>query len=131
MATIRKEFDVARPAAEVWAAFADTNAIHTRLARGFVTNTVGEEGGRRVTFANGMVVLERIVTIDPTAHRLVYSVADSPNLSHHSASFQVLEVGAGARVVWTADILPDAAAPALSEIMDAGVASMKATLAAG
>jgi hypothetical protein len=38
MASIRKELELAVPAAQVWAAFKDVGAVHTRLAKGFVTD---------------------------------------------------------------------------------------------
>jgi carbon monoxide dehydrogenase subunit G len=129
MATIRKEFRIARPAAEVWEAFRDVGAVHTRLARGFVTDTKLEEGARLVTFANGFVARELLVTVDDAARRLAYAVTGSPNLTHHSASFQVFEDGGGSRVIWVADMLPDAAAATIGPMMDAGVEAMRTTLA--
>jgi hypothetical protein len=129
MATIRKEMRVARAPGDVWDAFRDVGAIHTRLARGFVTDTTLEEGSRVVTFANGFVARELIVTVDDAGRRLAYAVVGSPNLTHHSASFQVFEDGAGARVVWIADILPDAAATTIGGMMEAGMEAMRTTLA--
>ena len=128
MATIRKEAHIDRPPAEVWAAFADVGAVHTRLARGFVTNTELIEGARMVTFANGMVAKELIVTVDSEARRLVYAVVGIPNLVHHNASFQVFEDGVGSRVVWVADVAPDTAVGTIGGMMEAGMAAMRATL---
>jgi carbon monoxide dehydrogenase subunit G len=128
MATIRKELRLARAPADVWDAFRDVGAIHNRVARGFVLDTKVDDGARMVTFANGFVARELIVTIDDAARRLAYAVVGSPNLTHHNASFQVLEDGAGARIIWIADILPDAAAAAIGGMMDAGVQAMRATL---
>jgi hypothetical protein len=82
-----------------------------------------------VTFANGFVARELIVTVDDAGRRLAYAVVGSPNLTHHSASFQVFEDGAGARVVWIADILPDAAATTIGGMMEAGMEAMRTTLA--
>jgi hypothetical protein len=129
MATIRKEARMSRAPAAVWDAFRDVGAIHTRLARGFVTDTKLEEGARVVTFANGFVARELLVTVDDDARRLAYAVVGSPNLTHHSASFQVFEDGAGSRVVWIADMLPDAASATIGPMMDAGIEAMKTTLA--
>src|SRR5688500_1664949 len=108
MASIRKEFDVAAAPGAVWAAFKDVGAVHTRLARGFVTDCRMEGKDRIVTFANGLVAREVIVDIDERARRLVYS-AKSEHLQHHNASFTVSAHGVGSRVVWVADLLPDAA----------------------
>ena len=43
-------------------------------------------------------------------------------------SEQVFAEGAGSRVVWIADLLPDGAAPMVESMMDAGMAAMKKTL---
>jgi carbon monoxide dehydrogenase subunit G len=128
MTTIRREIQVAAPPEQVWSAFADFGAPHERIARGFVVSTELEEGARVVTFANGLVARERLVTMDQDARRLVYSVEPSERLSHHNASFQVLAEGAGSRVVWIADILPDAMAEPIGAMMDAGVAAMRTAL---
>jgi len=128
MATIRKTVQLAAAPDAVWVAFEDFGAVHTRLAPGFVTATALEPGGRRVTFANGFVAFETLITMDPKARRLVYAITDSPNLTHHSASFEVLPDGAGSRVVWTADLLPDAAAERVGGMMADGCAAMAKAL---
>ena len=131
MATIRKEFRIATPAAKVWEALRDFGAVHTKLARGFVNDTKLEEGGtlRVVTFANGLVARERLVTMDEASKRLVYAIHDSPQLTHYSASAQVFEDGAGSRFVWQVDLLPDAMAAPVGGMMDAGMDAMRTTLA--
>ncbi|MGZ3376955.1 MAG: SRPBCC family protein, partial [Phenylobacterium sp.] len=116
------------PADAVWNAVADFGAVHRRFAPGFVTNVELVEGARMVTFGDGMVVKELFLGCDPAARRLAYSV-QSERLTHHSASFQVTEDGAGkCRLTWTADVLPDAFAAYLSERMDAGLVAAKRTL---
>jgi carbon monoxide dehydrogenase subunit G len=127
MATIRKEFDVAAPPDAVWAAFKDVGAVQTRLARGFVTDCRMDGNDRIVTFVNEMVAREVIVALDDKARRLVYS-ARTDRLQHHNASFTVDAHGAGSRVVWVADFLPDAIAPAIGAMMEQGVAAMRKTL---
>lgn len=128
MATIRQEFSVAAAPEAVWAVFKDFGAVHMRLAPGFVTDTKLEEGARVVTFANGMTARELLVTMDDAARRLVYAVSGSRQLTHHNASFQVFPDGAGSRVVWIADVLPDAAEGPIGGMMEAGVAAMRASL---
>ena len=72
MASIRKETrDLGQPQS-VWDAIRDIGALHTRLVPGFVVDTRLEPGARIVTFANGMVVKEPIVTIDEDQRRLVW-----------------------------------------------------------
>lgn len=128
MATIRREFIVEAPAEQVWDAFRDVGAVHTRLAPGFVTDCRREGEDRIVAFANGLVAKELIVDLDDAAMRLVYS-ARSERLAHHNASFQVFADGpARCRVAWIADVLPHAAAAAIGGMMDAGVNAMKRSL---
>jgi len=75
MATIRKAiFTAARPDL-VWDALRDVGALHTRLVPGFVTDTRLEPGARIVTFGNGLVVREAIVTVDAAERRVVWSAS--------------------------------------------------------
>jgi len=131
MASIRKSMSMGVDAARAWDAFRDVGSVHTRLARGFVTHTELEGDTRSVAFANGLVVREKIVTIDDGARRLVYS-ASGGRTTHHNASFEVLDDGPGrARVVWTTDLLPNEAAPAVAGMMEQGFAAIQATLGHG
>lgn len=127
MATIRTSFPVHAEPDAVWDVFRDVGALHTRLAPGFVTATTVEGDVRHVTFANGVSVSERIVTIDDDARRLAYAIIDGAP-SHHSASFEVVGTPAGCTVVWTTDVLPDAAAERFREMMEAGAAVMSRAL---
>ena len=129
MASVHREIVIARPPAEVWDALADVGALHTRLVPGFVTDCRLEPGARVVTFANGMVTRERIVTVDDAARRFVWS-ATGERLTHHNASLQVFELGEGrCRVVWIADLLPEAMEGGVTALVDLGVAAMKKALA--
>jgi Polyketide cyclase / dehydrase and lipid transport len=128
MASVRKEIATAARVEDVWSAIRDVGALHTRLVPGFVVDTKLEPGARIVTFGNGMVVREPIVTLDDRAMRLVWS-AEGGLTTHYNASVEVSAAGEGAtRVVWTADFLPDAAAPAIAGAIEAGLAVMKRTL---
>ena len=129
MATIRKEFDVPAPAAAVWEVLRDFGALE-RLAPGFVTACALEEDGvvRRVTFFNGMEVRERLVTRDDAQRRIAYTAVGG-RATHHNASAQVLEDGPGrCRFVWIADLLPDALAPAIEQMMERGAQVMRSAL---
>ena len=55
MATIYKEFHVAMPPEFVWEAIKDIGAVHSRLARGFVSDTVLDNDVRTVMFSNGVI----------------------------------------------------------------------------
>jgi hypothetical protein len=128
MASVHREIVVARSVGDVWDALADVGALHTRLVRGFVTDCRLEPGARVVTFANGMVARELIVAVDAERRRVAWSVVGG-RLSHHNASAQAFPDGDGAtRIVWIADFLPDAHAPAIAGMIDHGLAAMKSTL---
>jgi len=128
MSTIRKQIDLATSAAKVWDVVRDVGAVHTRFAPGFVVDTTLEPGARVVTFANGMKVRERIVGIDEQLRRLAYS-ASSDRIEHHNASFEVVALADDrARLVWTADVLPERAAETVGAMMEQGAAAIRATL---
>jgi carbon monoxide dehydrogenase subunit G len=127
MASIRKEIVTSARPESVWDAIRDVGALHTRLVPGFVVDTRLEPGARIVTFANGMVLKEPIVTIDDQARRLVWT-SEGGNLTHYNASVQAFGEGAGTRVVWLADLLPQEAANAVAAMMEQGMAAMKKAL---
>lgn len=127
MATVRREITTRAAPADVWSAIEDIGALHTRLVPGFVVDTKLEGDVRVVTFGNGAVVREPIVTIDPQAMRLVWS-AEGALTRHYNASVQVFAEGEGSKVVWVADFLPNSAAPAISAAIETGMAVMKRTL---
>ena len=128
MATLRKQCDTTASAKAAWDAIRDIGALHTRLARGFVTDTRLEPGARVVTFINGMIIREPIVTLDDEARRLVWS-AEGGWTTHYNASLEVTEApGGGATIVWTADFLPDEVKPKLAAALEAGTQAMKRSL---
>ncbi len=128
MATVRREIITGARADDVWSAIRDVGALHTRLVPGFVTDTKLDGAVRIVTFGNGMVVREPIVTLDDEARRLVWS-AEGNITKHYNASVQVSSNDDGSsKVVWIADFLPDSAAGAIASAIDAGMAVMKKTL---
>ena len=128
MATIRRQCDVAASPEAAWDAIRDIGAVHTRLAPGFVADTKLEPGARIVTFVNGMVIREPIVTLDDEARRLVWS-AEGGWTRHYNASLEVIaKPDGGAAIVWTADFLPDDVKPRLTAAIDAGMRAMKTTL---
>ena len=130
MASIRREMWIDVPAEQAWEALRDVGAIHRRLARGFVTDVRLEEGSRWVTFANGSVVQELLVTLDEPAQRLVWAAVGG-SMTHHNASAQVSPERGGTRFVWIADLLPDAVAPAIAAMIDEGMAAIRRTLEEG
>lgn len=132
MATIRKEMHLSAPLEKVWNALADFQHVHTRLAPGFVVDSKPDgETARVITFSNGSIVRETLVTCDEHLHRLAY-VVSSEQISHHNASAEIVSDGPGCcRFVWTTDVLPDELAPYIDGQMDAGAKAMKEALERG
>jgi Polyketide cyclase / dehydrase and lipid transport len=127
MASIYKDAHITASPEAVWDVVRDVGAVHTRFAPGFVADVVLEEGSRLVTFANGLVAREVFVTLDEVNRRLVYSVR-TERMEHHNASFQVFSDDDGARLVWIADVLPQAAGARVDEMMRAGIEAAKTCL---
>lgn len=116
----------------VWDAIRDIGALHTRLVPGFVVDTQLVPGGRRVTFANGRTVEEPIVSSSDALRRLVWTAkAEGSPCTHYNGCVQVhARAAGGSRVEWTADFLPDSAAPILEPMLNAGATAMRAALQA-
>ena len=130
MASIHQQITVAARAADVWQSLRDVANVHKRVAPGFLTDCRMEGEARIVTFFNGMVARERLVTVDDEDCRLVYSVVEG-RASHYNAAVQVFPEGDGrSRLVWTIDLLPNDLAPAIGGMMDHATGFMKKTLEA-
>jgi hypothetical protein len=128
MATIRSEIKTRASASDVWSAIRDIGALHTRLVPGFVTDTKLEPGARIVTFVNGTVLREPIVTLDDEARRLVWT-HQGGRAAHYNGALQVSELAGGlTSVVWTADFLPDDIGAYMSQAIEAGMAAMQRSL---
>lgn len=128
MASIRKETTIAAHPDEVWAALRDWGALHERLVPGFAVATELDGEDRIVTFFNGAVARERLVDLDEDARRLVWSIVDGP-YAHHNGAAQVFAGEDGTtRFVWVADLLPNELADPTEQLMERGIATVKATL---
>jgi tetrahydromethanopterin S-methyltransferase subunit D len=130
MTSTAVEFSTEASPSAVWDAIRDIGALHTRLVPGFVVATELVPGGRRVTFGNGKVVVEPIISTNDELRRLVWTVQDGlPGVTHYNGAVQVYprEIG-GSRVVWTADVLPDEAAAPIGAMMREGAIAMNTTL---
>jgi carbon monoxide dehydrogenase subunit G len=128
MASIRKEIMVEVRPEHAWSAVRDVGNIHLRLVPGFVTDARLEGDVRIVTFANGLVVCEPIVDIDDD-HRRVAWAAVGGQFEHYNASLQVFAEGTDrTRLVWIADLLPNALAATVEGMIEQGLAVMKQTL---
>jgi carbon monoxide dehydrogenase subunit G len=128
MATINKEIEIERSKEFVWDAIRDVGAIHKRLVPGFVLDCKLEGDWRTVTFANGMVVRELIVSVDDNTCRHSWS-ARGGSLTHHNASIQVFSEGENkCRVIWIADLMPNEVAETIGEMIQLALNTMKQTL---
>lgn len=130
MASIHKEVLIHADPAKVWDALRDVGAVHQRLAPGFVTDVQMEEGeaARIVTFGNGMVARELIVDVNDDTRRVAWSVVGG-RMTHHNASAQVFsDSNGGTRFVWIADLLPHELAPAITQMIEAGLGVIKRTM---
>ena len=126
MATLHKEIHIeARPEA-IWDAARDVGALHTRVVPGFVVDTQLEGNARIVTFGNGMVVRELIISVDDQRRRLAWT-AIGGRTTHYNAVLEVLADRSGTRVVWATDLLPDEMAEPVATMQENGLAAMKET----
>jgi hypothetical protein len=130
MTSIAVEVNTEAAPAAVWDAIRDIGALHVRLVPGFVVATELVPGGRRVTFGNGTIVVEPIVSVNEDLRRLVWTAqGGSLGLVHYNGAVQVYarEIG-GSRVVWVADVLPDEAAIPIGAMMREGAVAMHTAL---
>jgi uncharacterized membrane protein len=91
---VRREIEVDVPIDEVWDAVRDFGALHERVASGFATETRVEGGDRVVTFFNGAVFRERLISSDDEGHRLAWTIVDGP-WTHHNGSVELFADPAG------------------------------------
>ena len=127
MARIRETIAIAAPPEALWDAIADIGEIHTRVAPGMVLDTQLEQDGaeRIVTFANGAVLREQIVSLNHETRELVWTAQGGP-WTHHNAWLAVTaRADGGGDVTWTADVLPDSAGEIIAGFVAAGLQTMK------
>lgn len=126
MATIMRQVALDRHADEVWEELSDFSAA-AELFEGAVTSCKTDGDLRAVTFANGLKINQRLVTVDGDERRLVYTSLNS-FYSHHMASLQVVPRGNGCSVVWITDFLPDTVEPWVAPLVEAGYEALQRTL---
>lgn len=92
-----------------------------------VADTRLEQDGavRIVTFANGVVLHEDIVSLDHKTRELVWTAKGGP-WTHHNAWLVVTDGADGSgNVTWTADVLPHSAGEIIAGFVAAGLQDMK------
>ncbi|MBV9355272.1 MAG: SRPBCC family protein [Chloroflexi bacterium] len=128
MASIWKEVVLDATPDTVWQALRNVGELHRVLVPGFVLDAQMDGDARIVTFFNGLVIREPIVTIDEERRRLVWTAVGGAT-SHYNAAAQVFPEGPDrVRFVWTVDLLPNGAAPAVADMMDRGLQTIATTL---
>ncbi|MGE0424621.1 MAG: SRPBCC family protein [Reyranellaceae bacterium] len=129
MASVRNDITIDAPADAVWAALADFQAVHRRVAPGFLTDSTPDgEGVRVVTFSNGTSARETLVALDAVRRRLAYAIIGG-RAAHYNASVQVIpEDAERCRVEWIIDLMPDALADYVRGQTRLAVADMARTL---
>ena len=128
MASIHKEVMLDARAGDVWDAIRDFGAVHRRVAPGFLLDAKLDGDARIVTFSNGTVAREVLVTCDDTRKRLVYAVV-SERVKQHSASIQIVADGERSRMIWITDVLPNEIAPYIDGQMELGATAIRKTFA--
>jgi uncharacterized protein YndB with AHSA1/START domain len=124
MATIRKEVLIDQSADKVFSKLKDPAQVAEAFPE--VLTACDVQGDvRTIEFADGHVVQERIITVDPIERRIVYAV-QSARFVHHSASMQCVPEGEGrCRFIWVNDFLPADAARIVAPLVDLGAAAFQ------
>jgi hypothetical protein len=123
MASIRTELVIEADAARVWKTIGDWENGPADMAHGHVVSSRAEGPVRVVTFADGRIARERLITRDDETRRIVYSViGDTVRPDHDNAVMHVIADGENrCRFVWSRDVLPDELAqPLLAAMREAG-----------
>lgn len=131
MGSIHHETVVDMSADQAWSALSKVSLAHLLFAGVLVDGRLDGEF-RKVTFANGMTVRERIVDVSQEWRRVAYSVIEGTSMTHHNASMQIVPEGdSRCRFVWIADFLPDEFEGQMRPLMDQGAEALKANLESG
>ncbi|OZB96153.1 SRPBCC family protein [Paenibacillus sp. XY044] len=123
MATIYREVEVNCSLDKAWGELRDFGNA-ARLFAGVLVDCKEASGQRTVTFNNGYVVQEQLVTLDEETCRLAYTVING-DFTHHSASMQMLPTAEGVKFVWISDFLPDEATQSVEPLVEAGCQAIK------
>jgi carbon monoxide dehydrogenase subunit G len=125
MGSVLKQITVVASPDAVWEAVCDFGSAHRRMAPGVLADCHMEGDERVVTFANGLVLYERLLDIDHAERRLSYT-ARGGAASYHHASFRVTPDGDGTLLSWRVDLLPHEIAPQVAGLMDQVMAAIQA-----
>jgi hypothetical protein len=128
MTSIYREVVLQTGAAKAWQALRDPLNL-TNVFAGVLTAVSFDGEVRTVTFANGNVAQERMVSVDDHRMRLAYTVCGE-RFSHHHSSIQIEPLSdSQCRFVWISDFLPDSLHAFVEPLVDAGCAAVARNLA--
>ncbi|SDM50484.1 SRPBCC family protein [Allokutzneria albata] len=134
MTAIRLEVQLDLDADSAWEVIGDFAAGPARMAPGFVAKSLRDKDSpdlREVTFTNGLVVRERLVTRDDERRRIDYGViGGTVTPEHDDAALQVFPDGERSRLVWTRDVRPAELADQFRAAMEEGIQVIARTLRA-
>lgn len=126
-ATVTREITIDVNPAAAWDAVRDVGAVDRRLAAGLVVSDHLDGRIRTVTFANGRVVREAIISVDDGTRRIAFAPVGGA-ATHQNSSMQVFASGEGSRLVWITDVLPDSLAGSVTSTVENILTVIKATL---
>ncbi|MCL6699080.1 SRPBCC family protein [Sphingomonas sp. NSE70-1] len=131
MASLLHETIINVGADRAWSALRQVSLAHRLFADVLIDGRLDGDI-RTVTFANGMVVRERVIDINDERRRLAYSVISGTPMTHHNASMQLIPEGeARCRFVWIADFLPDEFAEQMLPLVQQGTDALKRNIERG
>ena len=131
MASITEQVTLEFGADRAWAALRDVSRAHVLFAPVLTDGSINGDI-RTVTFANGMVLNERILDVDDVGRRVAYAALNAPGTEYHHASMQIIEDGdRRCRFVWITDAHPAAVIAAITPLIAQGTQALKANLESG
>ena len=131
MASITEQVTVQVGADRAWAALREVGRAHLLFAPVLTAGSVDGDI-RTVTFANGMVLQERLLDVDDARRRVSYAALNGPGMEYHHASMQVVEDGDGrCRFVWITDAHPPDVIAKITPLIAQGSQALKRNLESG
>jgi len=131
MASITEQVTLEVSADRAWAALREVGRAHVLFAPVLTDGSIDGDI-RTVTFANGVVLHERILDVDNARRRVSYAALNAPGTEYHHASMQIIEDGdRRCRFVWITDAHPASVIPAITPLIAQGTQALKANLESG
>lgn len=128
MPSIHKQITVEVDTATAWASLRRV-AEARELFAPVLTDSRLEGGIRTVRFANGMNLREQILDVDDERRRVAYAALDTPGMTYHHASMQIVDAGPGrCTFVWITDFLPADVRANIAPLVEEGAAALKRNL---